>query len=132
MAKLARMMRESRAPSYNDLRSRGVPDPDRAIVRTRRRSNGSAGRGSAPASPREAAQSPRSHKRHVERVYQAMLDAQRAVVNARECGDEDARVQFAKVARERRAAWLAISGQAPEGRAIEVNLGSETNPVRAV
>lgn len=132
MAKRARIMRESRAPGHNDLRSRGVPDPDRAIVRTRRRSNASGGRSNAPATPREVALSPRAYKRRVEKVYQAMLDAQAAVKRARECGDEDARAQFAIVARERRAAWLTISGEMPEGRVIDVNLGSETNPVRAV
>lgn len=130
MPKLAREQRGSRAPTWNDLQARGTPDPDRAIIRSRRTRTGR--RSNAPASPREVAQTPRAHARNVERVYQAMLEAQLVVKQARESGDHEWRQQCAITARERRAAWLAISGHIDERRNIEVDQGSETNPVRAV
>lgn len=73
-----------------------------------------------------------AHTLKVESAYQAMLDAQDAVKQARACGDEGSRQAAAIVARDCRATYLSVSGTAPEAATYELDLGSETSPVRAV
>lgn len=107
-------------------RARGCPDPERAIVRKRRR------RSPVGDSPREVGMNPVSHARHVRRLHDRMIKAQAAVKAARESGDEQRRLSAAQYARECRADWLKISGEMPEGRVIDVSLGSEVNPMVAV
>lgn len=126
--------RESRIPTDNDLAARGTPDPDRKIIRTRRRRKSTPTSMSAtPAQrAREIGSTPRSHKRHVERLYAEMLEAQAAVAAARASGDEPARLTAAEYARECRARWQEISGSEPERRVIDVDQGSAVNPMVAV
>lgn len=100
------------------LRSRGCPNSDRAIV---------ARRGSRSELARAVEQE--SHVRSLQRAQTAMLDAQRAVRRAKGMGLEYG--QLAQDARIARAAYLALTGGV-ERRAVAVDQGSETSPVRAV
>jgi hypothetical protein len=115
------------------LRAHGCPDPDRAIVRSRRPRKGAEVRNTVrspkPVSQRALVQ---AQTLRVERAYQAMLDAQDAVKAARDCGDHETRAACAITARERRAEWLAVSPDGLERRTIEVDQGSAVNPMVAV
>lgn len=100
------------------LRSRGCPNPDRAAVYERRSRSEL-----ARASEAEA------HARSLQRAQTAMLEAQRAVRRAKGLGlDYGA---LAAESRAARAAYLRLTGGL-ERRAVDVDQGSETSPVRAV
>jgi hypothetical protein len=99
------------------LRARGCPNTDRAYVGSRKRDE----------LARERDMS--SHARNLQRAQDEMFAAQRAVREARAMGQ--ATEDLATIARERRARYLKLSG-GTERRVIDVNQGSDTNPVRAV
>jgi len=88
--------------------ARGCPSPDRAIVRTSTRSAMRAAR--TPVESLLADCTPPQHQRNEQVARHNMEVAQRAVRDARERGDEPARIAAAKRARELRAAWLKLTG----------------------
>lgn len=111
----------------NALRSRGCPNPNRAAVYEDRPVPPAPARSrSSAASP----QSPRAHARKVERAHARMSEAQAVVRDRKTRGLEysDAVAQ----ARTARAAWLALTGGAPERKTVVVATASDTNPVKAV
>jgi hypothetical protein len=112
------------------LRSRSItgrpaPDPDRprdvsATVAPRVRG------------PRtEPADTPRAHARRVGKAYAAMVEAQAVVTDARMRGDESARLAAAEIARELRSAYLAMTGEAPMARALELASASDACRIKA-
>lgn len=105
-------------------RARGCPDPESAVIyRKRRRAR------PVQNAPREVAQTPAAHKRHVEIAEHNMIVAQAAVQRARADGKPTA--ELAAHARELRAKWLDITGGL-ERREVEVDQGSAVNPMVAV
>lgn len=102
------------------LRARGCPNEDRGYVRSRPRAE--------LRRERETA----AFARSLQEAQSAMLAAQRAVKRARALGRPAAEIRgLAYEARTARAAYLRLTGGV-ERRAVDVNTGSETNPVRAV
>lgn len=116
------------------LRAHGCPDPDRQILRSRQpRKSAKVPRNTVrPDNARTRQQAIAAHVLDVERAYQAMLDAQHLCVEWRKEFATRAPEDYVAAARDARATYLKVSGTGPEGRAIEIDQGSETSPVRAV
>lgn len=109
------------------LRSRGCPNPNRAAVYEDRPAPPAPARSSWSA---PSAQSPRAHARRVEKAHARMSEAQAVVRDRKARGLE----YFDAVsgARTTRAAWLTLTGGAPERKTVAVAAASDTNPVKAV
>jgi hypothetical protein len=96
------------------LAQRGTPNPDRAIMPSRKRST------------LRAERDQRDHVAHLQKAQTAMLTAQRAVRAAKMAGaSDDERAKLADVARKRRAEYLKLTGGV-ESRAVDVNTGASS------
>lgn len=109
------------------LRSRGITG--RPMAEPDRESAAVAPCARGPRS--EQADTPRAHARRVGKAYAAMMEAQAVVRDARMRGDEPARLEAAVLARELRAAYLAMTGELPSGRTLELAQASDANKVKA-
>lgn len=124
MAKQAARMRLSAPPEHNALRSRGCPNPDRALVRRRRE---------VPA-PRKANITRTAEMPIGFRVESIRREWQAAVAQTRKlkAAGENYATAAAR-ARELRAQLVRLDPDlAVSGREIEVSQGSASNKVKAV
>lgn len=127
LKRAARCIPGSMAPSHNALSSRGTPNPDYAIVRTRP----SKAQSKARASRKPKAQPVQSID-FASALAAAEIDMHNAQSRVR-VAKQDGRpyADLAAEARRCRAAYLALSGGV-EHRAITVDMGSTVNPLIAV
>lgn len=112
---------ESCTPEHNALRSKGQPDPCRAVVRTRR----SVKQAKVISAEREVL----LYKQSVDAARMNMFAAQDRVRSLKGAGKDYKTA--AQEARAARAAYLKLTGELESVR-VSVDIGSEVNPVKAV
>jgi hypothetical protein len=95
------------------LAQRGTPNPDRAIMPSRKRST------------LRAERDQRDHRAHLQRAQDAMLHAQRMVRMHKRLGDDVQREIWADKSRKLRAEYLKLTGGV-ESRAVDVNTGASS------
>lgn len=111
-------------------RSRGCPDPERAVIYTRRRRTRPSERTTRPAQAAVDC-TPREHARKRELLEHNFAALSAQVQAARAAGDEERRAALAARARALRAELLKLTGGV-ERREVEVDQGSAVNPMVAV